>query len=202
MKYAPVMNRFFGLVFVSAALCVFQPVPWAAAAGAVVNLPGNSLYRSPLRLQDQQGRQFDLASMRGRPIIVSMFYASCTAACPLTIDTIEETRRAVDPSGRAAPSVLMISFDPQHDDVFNLAAMAKAHRLDPERWRLTRPTAGDIDAFAATLGVAYRRRASDFSHNAVIALLDENGRLIARTSLVGRLDAAFVKAVREHTVGR
>jgi protein SCO1/2 len=204
MKRAPVLNRLFGLFFVSSALCLFQPAHWSVAAEAVVNsLPGNSLYRSRLVLQDQQGRQFDLASMRGRPIIVSMFYASCTAVCPLTIDTIEQTRRAVDASGKAAPSVLMISFDPQHDDVFNLAAMAKSHGLDPTYWRLTRSTAGDIEAFAATLGVAYRRRTgSDFSHNAVIALLDENGRIVAHTSVVGRLDPAFVKAVQAYTVSR
>jgi protein SCO1 len=180
------------------ALCTFLLVfPPAVAAAPAAPLPGDSLYRTPLALQDQDARRFDLASMRGKPVIVSMFYASCTSACPLTIDTIDQIRRAADGTGRAAPSVLMISFDPQHDDVLNLAAMAKAHQLDPAYWRLTRPTAGDVMAFAATLGVAYRQRADgDFSHNAVIALLDENGRLVAQTSLVGEVDPAFLAAVK------
>jgi protein SCO1/2 len=173
------------------------------AAAPAVSLPGDSLYQTPLALQDQQGRHFDLASMRGQPVIVSMFYASCSSACPLTLDTIEQIRQAVNVSGHTAPSVLMISFDPQHDDVTNLAAMAKMHQLDPAYWHLTRPTAGDVMAFAATLGVAYRQRTGgDFSHNAVIALLDENGRVVARTSVIGKVDPAFAEAVRERVVDR
>lgn len=176
--------------------CLLASTPAIAAAPAA-QLPGDSLYRTPLVLQDQQGRKFDLASVRGNPVIVSMFYASCTSACPLTVDTIDQTRRAVDAAGRTAPPVLMISFDPEHDDVLNLAAMAKAHQLDPAYWRVTRPASGDVMAFAATLGIAYRHRAGgDISHNAVIALLDENGRVIAQTTVVGALDPAFVDAVK------
>ena len=179
------------------ALLLFCPAIFAAAPPPA--LPGDSLYQLPLALQDQQGRQFDLASMRGRPVIVSMFYTACSSACPLTIDTIDQIRHAANLPDHAVPSVLMVSIDPEHDDVVNLAAMAKAHQLDAALWRLTRPTAGDAMGFAATLGVAYRRRTgADFSHNAVIALLDENGRIVARTSVIGKVDPAFVSAVREH----
>ncbi|WP_233871178.1 SCO family protein [Paraburkholderia adhaesiva] len=182
-------------VFLYALLMV---CPALVAAAPSISLPGDSLYQLPLALQDQQGRQFDLASMRGRPVIVSMFYTACSAACPLTVDTIDQIRHALNVPDRAEPSVLLVSMDPEHDDVVNLAAMAKAHQLDPAHWRLTRTTAGDTMAFAATLGVAYRRRTdADFSHNAVIALLDENGRIVARTSVIGKVDPAFVSAVRE-----
>ena len=187
------------IVFLYALLLACQA---AFAAAPSLPLPGDSLYQSPLSLQDQQGRQFDLASMRGRSVIVSMFYTACSSACPLTVDTIQEIRRALNVPDRAAPTVLLVSIDPQHDDVVNLAAMAKAHRLDPTYWRLTRPTAGDLMAFAATLGVAYRQRTgADFSHNAVIALLDENGRIVAHTSVIGKVDPAFVSAVRERIAG-
>jgi protein SCO1/2 len=179
--------------------------PAAVATVGVVSaaaLPGDSIYQTPLSLEDQQGHRFDLAALRGKPVIVSMFYASCSSACPLTVDTIDQVRRAVGASGRVAPSVLMVSFDPQHDDMFNLAAMAKAHQLDPASWRLTRPTAGDVRAFAATLGIAWRRRASgEISHDTVIALLDGNGRLVAHTSLIGQIDPAFVEAVRQSVAG-
>lgn len=174
----------------------------ATFASPAALLPGDSLYQTPLALQDQQGRHFDLASMRGHPIIVSMFYASCDSACPLTFETIERIRRAASAPGRTAPSVLMISFDPKHDAPAKLAEMARMHELGPPFWRLTRPVSGDVMAFAATLGVAYRRRADgEFSHNVVIALLDENGRIIARSSVVGQLDPAFVDAVRKEIAG-
>lgn len=174
----------------------------AFAATSLLSLPGDSLYQMSLTLQDQQGRQFDLASMRGRPVIVSMFYTACSAACPLTIDTIKKIRHAASAPDRGIPSVLLVSIDPQHDDVVNMAAMAKAHELDAASWRLTRSTAGDLMAFAAALGVAYRQRTnSDFSHNAVIVHLDENGRIVARTSVIGNVDPAFVSAVRARSTG-
>lgn len=200
MNYVRTLFRFAGIFcipfFVSSLLMA------APAAVAAAGLPGDSIYQTPLSLEDQQGHHFDLAAMRGKPVIVSMFYASCSSACPLTVDTIDQIRRAVSASGSVAPSVLMVSFDPQHDDMFNLAAMAKAHQLDPASWRLTRPTAGDVRAFAATLGIAWRRRASgDISHDAVIALLDGNGRLVAYTSLIGQVDPAFVEAVRQSMAG-
>ncbi|MEX3967481.1 SCO family protein [Paraburkholderia sp. EG287A] len=184
-------------------LCaILLSTPAAFAATSSLSLPGDSLYQTSLTLQDQQGRQFDLASMRGQPVIVSMFYTACSAACPLTIDTIDQVRRAASAQDRGVPSVLLVSIDPQHDDVVNLAAMAKAHGLDAASWRLTRSTAGDLMAFAAALGVAYRQRTnSDFSHNAVIALLDENGRIVARTSVIGKVDPAFVSAVRARSTG-
>lgn len=177
-------------------------IPAGFAAPPSLSLPGDSLYQTSLALQDQQGRQFDLASMRGRPVIVSLFYTACSSVCPLTIDTIEQIRHAASAQSRGVPAVLLVSVDPLHDDVVNLAAMAKAHGLDAASWHLTRSTAGDLMAFAATLGVAYQQRTNnEFSHNAVIALLDENGRIVARTSVIGRVDPAFVAAVRARSTG-
>lgn len=166
-----------------------------AAAAAPASLPGDSLYQTALALQDQQGRRFDFAALRGRPLLVSVFYASCASACPLTIETIERARRAV---GAGAPDVLMVSFDPAHDDVAALAMMADMHHVDAVHWRLARPERGDVEAFAAALGVAYRPRVEGgFSHNVVIALLDVDGRIVARSSRLGEPDAAFVAAVRK-----
>ena len=166
-------------------------------------LPGDSLYQTPLVLRDQQGRRFTLASLRGHPVIVSMFYASCTSICPLTIEAIERMRRAASAPGHEELAVLMISFDPGHDSVGRLSEVAQAHRLDPAHWHVARPERGDIDAFAATLGVAYRARANgDISHNAVVALLDGEGRIVARTADAERLDPAFVDALRQWTNGQ
>ncbi|MCE5233588.1 MAG: SCO family protein [Mizugakiibacter sp.] len=173
-------------------------VAGAAAAAPSAPLPGDSLYQTALALQDQQGRRFDFAALRGRPLLVSVFYASCHSACPLTIATVERVRRAV---GAGAPGVLMVSFDPGHDDVAALAEMARMHRVDPAHWRLARPESGDVEALAATLGVAYRRRADgEFSHNVVIALLDADGRVVARSAQLGDPEPAFVAAVRRLSI--
>jgi len=182
-------------------LCLLAPLIAAATTVSPPPLPGNSLYQTPLTLSDQTGKRFTLLSLRGRPIIVGMFYASCTDVCPLTINVAEQTRRAASVPGHQQFSVLMISFDPAHDSVAKLANIMHMHQLDSSHWRLARPEAGDVDTFAATLGVAFRaRKNGDFTHNAVLVLLDSNGRIVSRTSNAQTLDQTFVDAIRRWSI--
>jgi len=167
------------------------------AGAAATALPASSVYRTALALRDQAGHPFTLGSLRGHPLIVSMIYASCQEACPMTVEAIKRIRAAVEArTGRSAPPVVLVSFDPAHDTVRALAMMASMHHVEAPAWRLARPEQGDVRAFAATLGVSYRRRPNgDFSHNIEIVLLDADGRIAAKTSEVGALDPGFVAQV-------
>ncbi len=166
----------------------------STTAGA---LPVDSVYQTALALRDQAGHLFTLVSLRGHPVIVSMIYASCQEACPMTVEAIKRIRLEVKArTGRAVPSVVLVSFDPAHDTVRALAIMASMHHVEAPTWRLVRPEQGDVRAFAATLGVSYRIRPNgDFSHNIEIALLDAYGRVVAKTSEIGVLDSDFVDQV-------
>lgn len=173
---------------------------WAGAAQAApadAALPSDSVYRTALALRDQAGHPFALTSLRGHPVIVSMIYASCQQACPITVESIKGIRDAVRArTGHDAPPVVLVSFDPAHDTVAALAMMASMHHVDSPAWRLARPDQGDVRAFAATLGVSYRKRPDgDFDHNVEIVLLDAEGRIVAKTSEIGTPDAAFVDQV-------
>lgn len=44
-------------------------------------LDGESLYRLGTTLEDASGRRFDLAALRGHPVLLTFFYASCTTMC-------------------------------------------------------------------------------------------------------------------------
>ena len=49
---------------------------------------------------------------------------------------------------------------------------------------------------AAMLGIQYRELPSgEFNHSSVIVLLDAEGRVVGKTSLLGEADPAFVKLV-------
>lgn len=65
-------------------------------------LTGDSVYQLPASLVDQDGRTFELASLRGRPLLASMFYASCEMVCPTIFETIHLTLKALPPAGREA----------------------------------------------------------------------------------------------------
>jgi protein SCO1/2 len=94
--------------------------------------------------------------------------------------------------------VLAISLDPARDSPAALAALAARHGLDTPRWTLARAANGDVRRVAAALGVRYRMLPDgEINHSTVIALLDADGRIMATTATVGRVDDDFAARVRE-----
>ncbi len=172
---------------------------WAAGAA----LPGDSIYQLRVPLTDQNGAPFELASGRGGPVLVSMFYSSCEMVCPMIFETIKLTVGAlpVPERDRARVKIVMISFDPARDSVAVLKRTAEAHGCD-SRWTLARTDDANVRKIAAVLGVQYRRLESgEFNHSSAIQLLDINGRIAAKSSTLGAVDRGLVKAIGRELAG-
>lgn len=162
-------------------------------------LPRDSVYQLGAPLTDQSGRPLTLASKRGRPQLVVMFYTSCKFICPTIIDTVLDLDRRLTPAERQRLGVLLISLDPQRDDAGALQAVADKHGLDLTRWTLAQPRAADLRAIAGLLGVRYRALADgEFNHTGVLVLLDAEGRIVARnTETGGAANLQFLGRVRK-----
>lgn len=177
-----------------ACLGAFVYLPLGAAA-APPALPAQSIYQLQAGLIDQDGRAFELSSLRGSPVLVSMFYTSCEMVCPMIFETLQSTLKALPAADAAAVKVLMISFDPARDTVPVLKETARAHGCDA-RWTLARCDDDTVRNIAALLGVQYRRLASgEFNHSSAIELLDREGRIALRSGNLGAADPRLVKAV-------
>ena len=176
----------------------------AAAASAPSSLPATSIYRiPPLTLMNQNGKTFSFASLAGTSRLVGMFYASCQMACPIEIETIKRIENAVVKAGGQPIPVLLVTFDPAHDDLAALKKAAAEHHVSAPEFQLSRPLSGDIGMLGGVLGVSWRPLPSGgFQHNVVVALLDRAGRIVATDPANGRVDPAFVKAIvrEEHAV--
>ena len=171
-------------------------LPIAARAAAPGELPGDSIYQYRPPLTDQDGHGFDIASLRGGPVLVSMFYSSCEMVCPMIFETLQLTLKALPATDRERVKVLMVSFDPARDSVAVLKAKAEAHHCDA-RWTLARTDDASARKLAALLGVQYRRLASgEFNHSSTIELLDADGRIAARTGTLAAVDPALLKRLR------
>jgi protein SCO1/2 len=167
------------------------------AAHAATPLPRDSIYQLDAKLTDQAGKTWPLASRRGHVQLVSMFYASCTMVCPMIVDTLKLTRKAVDESDRDPVDVLLISFDPARDNLPVLHEYAERRKLEAPGWTLARAEPASTRQLAALLGVQYRPLPDgDFNHSSELLLLDGEGRIVARTAIIGRLDPEFVQAVK------
>jgi protein SCO1/2 len=114
----------------------------------------------------------------------------------MIIDTMKATRHAAGEPAHL--QLLAVSFDPERDNVDALRRYAATHKLDLRYWTLARTAPRDTRSLAALLGVQYRTLPDgDFNHSSELLLLDADGRIVARSNIIGRTDPAFVAAVRK-----
>lgn len=170
---------------------------WAADGLRDPDHPRDSVYQLDAPLVDQQGRATTLAAQRGRPLLVTMFYASCQHTCPLIVETVKAVRAKLAAQQREPIDVLMISLDPKRDTPAKLRELARQRSIDLQHWTLAQPRSADVRAIAALLGIRYRALAGgEFNHSSVLILLDADGRIKARTEQLAGVEPAFIGALQ------
>ena len=156
-----------------------------------------SLYQLELPLTDQRGQATTLTVFRGRPVIISMFFASCTAVCPLIVSDIQRFEKTLTAEERARLGVVLVSFDPENDGPATFATLIERHQLDGERWRLATASADDVRLLSAALGIRYTKDPkAGYVHSAVVTLLNPAGEVVARTEGVLQPVDGLVEAFR------
>ena len=183
-----------------AAMCLLlgSLMSWAGLhAGPAATTPSASIYQLEAALTNQEGGNHGLDVYRGHPVLITMFYASCPAACPLIIDTLRATEKDLTPAQRADLRVLMISIDPERDTAAALKSLAETRRIDTARWTLARTDAATVRTIAALLNLQYRKLPDgEYNHSTVIALLTPEGEIEASSSKLGTPDAALLAQLR------
>jgi protein SCO1/2 len=174
------------------------PATAAEAPVAAPALPGDSLYHLQAGLTDQDGRALQWADLRGRPQLVSMFYANCHLMCPLILENAKAVQKQLPAAERERLGVAMITLDPARDTPAAMAEVAQRHR-SPDDWRYLVPGPDAVRPLASVLDVRYRfREDGSINHTSVLVLLDAEGRPLARSEVAGAApDPAFVQQVRD-----
>ena len=170
---------------------------WAATSPAHGSEPPtDSVYQLDVPLVDQDVKGQHLADRRGRPLVVAMFYTSCHSVCPLVVDTMLATERALAANAHDGVDVLFVSFDSSRDDPIALKHLVDLRKLDTHRWTLARTEPANVRKLAAVLGIQYRQlEDGEFNHSSALILLDAEGRIAARTERIGTTDPAFIDAI-------
>ncbi len=151
----------------------FEPAKVVAASEAAVGgLVGD------YTLVDRHGVPLPLATLRGRPLVVSIVYTSCSSVCPPTtqriIEAVEEARRVF---GARQFSVLTLGFDARNDTPSRLDAFARTQRIPEPDWRVASADAATLRRLLTDLGFSYRAAAGGFEHITQTTLLDGEGRV-------------------------
>jgi protein SCO1/2 len=134
----------------------------------------------PLRLTDQTGAAFDLAALRGRPVIVTFAYGHCATVCPLLVASVRAARERY---GASPPAVVVVTLDPWRDTPRALPGLARAWGLDTSRgeWLLGGSVPEVVAAAEAwEIGFARDETSGEITHSSMVLLLDADGRIAYR----------------------
>jgi protein SCO1/2 len=176
------------------------PLPAVTTTVAAARPSGDrgSLYDLPVTLTDPGGRDVRLVVHRGRPVLVSMFYSSCPAACPTLIADIRKIDARLSASERERVRVLLVSMDPAKDSPESFRKLAELHGLDLERWTLGLARESDVRMVAAALDIKYRFLPDgNISHSTVIAILRDDGGIDLQVEGLGRDNDDVVARLKE-----
>lgn len=172
--------------FATAAFALLSPLAAFAAEGhptlpaSQVETGGDSLYVLDGKLTNEKGKEITLAHFKGKPVLISMFYATCPHACPMLVSDIRKIESQLDPKIRKDLQVVLVTFDPDRDTVDALHQLKKLHKVD-DRWHFLRTDPGVVRELAAVLGIRYRFTPDGaIGHSSVITLLDREGAISGR----------------------
>jgi protein SCO1/2 len=152
---------------------------WIAAAGPP---------RSPLAdigpapatvLMDTAGKRFDLASLRGKVVLVSFIYTQCNGVCPATTQSLSAIQKRLKEAKLWGDSVAFasITLDPKHDTTAILARYADQFGADPENWHFLTGAPPQVASVIAAWGMWVKTDPSGvLDHSSRIFLLDPLGR--------------------------
>ena len=135
----------------------------------------------PLLLQTAGGGQLSFDQLRGRWLLVDFIYTNCMTYCSLQGSGFGRLQRELAVSIAAGKlALLSISFDPDRDDPAALAAYQRTHGDHGAGWISARPVErADLLALMRVFGVvAVPDGLGGFVHNAAIAVVDPEGRLV------------------------
>lgn len=158
---------------------------------AAAPLPAASLYQAEVGFTTDDGKPFNLVELRGRPVAMTMFFSTCTYACPAITADLAHLRGRLPAGLRDRALMVMVSFDTERDTTEVLKKFREARALD-KNWILLRGNDDAVRELAALLGVKFKREADgQFAHSNLITILSPEGEIVhQRAGLSGGLDEA------------
>ena len=175
------------------AACCSASAPVEAAAP----FTSDSLYQLEAAFTDDTGRPYSLGELRGRPVALNLFFASCGYACPLTVTDLLAIQSNLPAELRARTAFVLVSFDTARDTTAILAQYRAQRQLDAN-WIILRGSDDAVRELAALIGVKYKQEADgSFAHSNLVTILNAQGEIVhQRQGLKGGLEEAAAALAR------
>lgn len=130
-------------------------------------------------LLDREGRPVNLASYRGKPLLVSFIYTGCFQVCPTTTRSLQETVEGLLKSvGANQFNVVSIGFNQPADSPQALKSFATQYGIRQANWEFLSPPAALVPELAHDFGFIYQASPAGFDHVLQVSVLDAEGRIV------------------------
>lgn len=154
-----------------------------------------------LTTSDQQ--PLALSALRGRPVVVSLIYTSCSSVCPVATRQLEgAVARANRLLGPGRFTVLTIGFDARNDTPARVAQFAAAQGALAPNWRYASADPATLSALLDELGFSYAEATGGFDHITQTTLVDAEGRIMRQVYGEDFPAAMLVEPLRDLVLGR
>jgi len=143
---------------------------------AIEKLPEKSIYRNSGDWSTDEGRTVRLDSLRGRPVVMALFFTNCQHSCPLIVNDMKAIQAALSRKAESKVEFVLASIDPDRDSVEALRAFRKKYKLNGERWALMRSDSKAVRQLADKLHFQYSAGSqTQFAHSLLVTVLDADG---------------------------
>ncbi|MCW8855611.1 MAG: SCO family protein [Gammaproteobacteria bacterium] len=130
------------------------------------------------RFVNEQGVSVSMASLRGKPLIISMVYSSCYKICPMTIRHLSKVvDKARDTLGEQSFNIAVIGFDTQYDSPQAMKYFAKQQGIDDKNWNILSADPDTIAALSKQLGFQFFTSPNGFDHVVQATVIDAKGEI-------------------------
>jgi protein SCO1/2 len=129
-------------------------------------------------LVDSAAKPFDLASLRGKVVLVSFVYTTCNGTCPLTTQTLARLQKKLESAKLWGKSVefVSITLDAKRDTPEVLVRYAKLFGADLAAWHFLTGTPAQVESVIKDWGMWVKTDANGvIDHPSRIFLLDARG---------------------------
>lgn len=150
------------------------------------------------QLIDQLGRKFTLASLRGKPLVLTFIAAHCSDACPLINAQFADAARRMA-SARIDARLLTVTLDPEHDSPATMRELARRFDANPRYWLLAGGAIADVHAIMRDFGTASEEGRHGYrdEHTTFVYVINSRGDLTQTMLASSALSDSIVEALHD-----
>jgi protein SCO1/2 len=129
-------------------------------------------------LIDSTGKPFDLVSLKGKVVVVSFVYTTCTGVCPGTTQALRRIQDVLKDAKLWGTPVefVSITLDPKRDTPEVLHSYARLFGADPAAWHFLTGAPAQVEPVIADWGMWVKTGPTGaLDHPSRVFLLDRRG---------------------------